>query len=172
MKPSSRKQKGSGFERELAKAFAQLGWLDAHRQPLSGALDRFPGDVIARPPWYYRALQFECKRYKNGWPKADKQLESCYILRMSRPIGECWYLRLSTFFSALGAAEKSMAGNLVGLLTDSRPSLARLSMADHYLESGNDAFVIRADHSDTRVYMTKGILLDLLDAAGAVREAA
>ena len=45
-------------------------------------------------------------------------------------------------------------------------------MADHYLESGNDAFVIRADHSDARMFMTKGILLDLLDAAGAVREAA
>ena len=70
MKPSSTKPKGNRFERELASDLADAGWLNARRQPLSGALQDFKGDVVGQPPWYGRQMRFECKSYAKGWPKA------------------------------------------------------------------------------------------------------
>jgi hypothetical protein len=50
------KRKGSNAERELAKLFADCGLDEAHRQPLSGAVPDFPGDVNLN------GYLVECKR--------------------------------------------------------------------------------------------------------------
>ena len=172
MKPSSTKPKGNRFERELASDLAKAGWLNSRRQPLSGALQGFKGDVVGQPPWYGRQMRFECKSYAKGWPKADAELHSASVLRMPRKGGECLYMSLDTFLAALDAAEKVMPGNLASLLLDSRLSKAKRVKADLYLASGNDGYVIKADHKKPNIYLKRELMQELLDAAGAVREAA
>ena len=172
MKPSSTKPKGNKFENSFASDLAGAGWLNARRQPLSGALQGFKGDVVGQPPWYGRQMRFECKSYAKGWPKADAELASASVLRMPRKSGECLYMSLDTFLAALDAAEKGMPGNLASLLLDSRLSKAKKAEADRYLASGNDGYVIRADRKKPNIYIKTALMQELLDAAGAVREAA
>jgi Holliday junction resolvase len=61
---SPAKIKGSGFEREVVDILRK-GGLDAHRIPLSGAVQGYEGDVevIIRG----RPLKVECKRRKAGF---------------------------------------------------------------------------------------------------------
>lgn len=58
MKARTKKQKGSGFELEIASSLRESGVdLDAKRMPLSGAMYGFESDVYTSLP-----ISIECKR--------------------------------------------------------------------------------------------------------------
>jgi Holliday junction resolvase len=61
---SPAKVKGSGFEREVVDILRKAG-LDAHRIPLSGAIQGYEGDVVVKLAWTPHKI--ECKRRKAGF---------------------------------------------------------------------------------------------------------
>lgn len=57
MKPQGKKQKGSRLERKVAELYRKHG-IDAHRMPLSGAMELHRGDIAFR---FYMPFKVECK---------------------------------------------------------------------------------------------------------------
>lgn len=71
------KRKGNRAEREIVGKLRQKGF-EAHRVPLSGPSDAFPGDVLISLDG--RKLIGEVKRRKNGFKQLYKWLEGKDIL--------------------------------------------------------------------------------------------
>jgi hypothetical protein len=65
---SAAKRKGSGFELEVVHRHQALG-IDAFRIPLSGAVERFPGDI------QIAGMIAECKRRKKSYTSLYSALE-------------------------------------------------------------------------------------------------
>ena len=63
MQPRGCRRKGARFEREVRNRLAGIG-LEARKQPLSGQLDDWPGDVV----FHHQGRTFlaECKSRKGG----------------------------------------------------------------------------------------------------------
>lgn len=57
MMPRTKRQKGNGFELEIAKSLRETVDPDAKRMPLSGAMWGFESDIFTRLP-----ISIECKR--------------------------------------------------------------------------------------------------------------
>ena len=67
-KVSAAKRKGSGYELEVCHKHHAAG-VDAFRIPLSGAMDRFPGDI------QIAGMIAECKRRKKNFTSLYNALE-------------------------------------------------------------------------------------------------
>lgn len=70
-KPS--RDKGARFERAVVDAFRSYHFV-AHRVPLSGAADGFPGDVRVNVTWQPEPLRIECKKRADGFKEIYRWL--------------------------------------------------------------------------------------------------
>ena len=76
-KGTSSKRKGNRAERELVRKLREMG-LEAHRVPLSGSAEGYPGDVVISSG--ERELIGEVKRRKEGFKELYRWLEGKDIL--------------------------------------------------------------------------------------------
>ena len=93
----SPKQKGSRFEKKIAKLFGKIpGWMAFPHQG-SGRHPDFPHDSTAIDPLGRRWI-LEMKKWKHGWRTGDKAKGTANMLVIERDFGEpCIYMSLADF---------------------------------------------------------------------------
>lgn len=80
MKARTKKQKGSGFELEIAQSLRESGLdKEAKRMPLSGAMYGFESDVFTNLPISIECKRQETTKFKEWYTQAENEVSKSKI---------------------------------------------------------------------------------------------
>ena len=132
--PNRSRQKGDRFERALVHRFTAAG-IGAHRVPLSGAVDGYPGDVLL--DGYAPPIIVQCKHFADSFKRlfliADARPVSLII---DAPGGRSFVLfRDGAFFEWLSSPSQLSPNSVV--------EVTPLTVVARYLEREDVLFVKR-----------------------------
>lgn len=149
----SAKAKGRTHENDVAKALAEASGIDhTRRQPGSGAIQGFKGDVLHDPRGW--ELSVECKHHASI-PNYDR-LEKARLLKdgvfVDTPAGEFYWLTdeywLEMVARAYGRGGAGLNAPALGSLKTGRA----LTSFDNWMK-GCDVLVVKPNHRPQRWYV-------------------
>lgn len=155
--PRSARQKGNAFERDVAKALAQASDCDlTRRQPGSGAIEGFSGDVVLDPRGW--DMKIECKHRKQiaGYDRLEKARLLSDGVMVDTPAGVAFWLT-DEFWLELVSRCYGRGGK-----GDLRPDLVTLKTGtplktfDGWLK-GCSALVVKPNHKPARWYVPDAV---------------
>lgn len=159
----SPKAKGTAFETEIKKDLLAVGAQNSRRQPLSGALDAFPGDVVLDPQGW--ALGIECKHHKtishyDRYEKARLLLDGALIETSG---GRFYWLTHECFLDLVRRAYEG--GGLPVLRLASLKVKGENTVFEGW-RKGCDLLVVKPNHKPPRWWVPESAFWDIANCAG------
>lgn len=158
----SAKAKGTSFETQIRKDLEEAGATNSRRQPLSGALDAFPGDVILDPQGW--ALQIECKHHKtiSHYDRYEKARLLCDGAAIETGEGRFYWL---THDCLLDLVRRSYAGGGLPVLRLASLKVAGSNTVFEGWRKGCDLLVVKPNHKPPRWWVPEAAFWDIANCA-------
>lgn len=155
--PKSARAKGGRFESVVAKDLAKAtGIEDTRKQPGSGAIDGFPGDVVLDPRGW--AMQIECKHHKSisGYDRLERARLTADGVMVDTPAGVFVWLDDAFFLDLMArcygrGGKGELCPNLVTLKTGTP-----FKTFNNWIK-GCSALVVKPNHNPPRWYLPMNV---------------
>ncbi len=161
MKKRSAKTKGTKFENEVKKACADAGVPNCRRQPYSGALQEFKGDVVIDTRGM--DLKVECKHHKTiaNYERIERHRDTCDGVLVDTPAGRFYWLTDEAFLDLLSRAYGSKPPGMPVLRLAQLKTGSALRQYDSWLK-GCDLLVVKPNHRQPRWWLPEGLFWSVI----------
>jgi hypothetical protein len=160
MKPRSAKAKGTKAENDLKKDLIKAGVPHCRRQPLSGALDDFKGDVVidARD-W---ELKVEAKHHKTipNYERLERHREQCDGCFVDTPGGRFYWMTHDAFLDLMSRAYGDKPPHLPCITLGMLKAGKTFKQYDTWIK-GCDLLAVRPNFGDWRWWITEKLFWDI-----------